>query len=101
MIELNAYELATTCDILKRYIKDGIVLAFGSRCNGEARKYSDLDLAICSNTPLDDLAFANMRADFDDSNLPFRVDIVNWADLDEDFQAAIKQKSVEILNISP
>ncbi|MBN1961148.1 MAG: nucleotidyltransferase domain-containing protein [Deltaproteobacteria bacterium] len=97
MLDLNKNELVIIREILKRYIHDSHVLAFGSRCTGQARKYSDLDLAIYNNISINDLAWANMRADFDESDLSFRVDIINWNDLDEEFRQTIKSTGILIL----
>jgi predicted nucleotidyltransferase len=39
-------------DILCRHVPRHEVWAFGSRARGKAKRYSDLDLAIISDTPL-------------------------------------------------
>lgn len=59
------------------------VIAFGSRVNdwpyGHGSKpYSDLDLAVWPARPRNpgiDLALAELRADLEDSALPWRVDV--------------------------
>ncbi|CAG8821255.1 1131_t:CDS:2 [Gigaspora margarita] len=49
--------------------------AYGSRVKGTARKFSDLDLCYQENIPENILS--HLREDFEESNLPFKVDLVN------------------------
>ena len=60
------------CDHVPRYE----VWAFGSRVKGP---YSDLDLAIISDTPLPLRINAALDGSFSESDLPWRVDGVDWA----------------------
>ena len=55
------------------------VWAFGSRTKFRAEPYSDLDLTIISDTPVPLKLLARMADDFSDSDLPWRVDLVDWA----------------------
>jgi predicted nucleotidyltransferase len=60
--------------------------AFGSRVSewparGVRKKHSDLDIALWGLQPADDLALAHLRADFEDSALPWRVDLSDAQDL--------------------
>jgi predicted nucleotidyltransferase len=41
--------LKMVCNILQKHVPSHEVWAFGSRINGKAKKYSDLDLAIISD----------------------------------------------------
>jgi len=49
--------------------------AYGSRVKGTARKYSDLDLCYQDNIPI--LITRKIKEEFENSNLPFHVEIVN------------------------
>jgi hypothetical protein len=56
---------------------DAAVWLFGSCARGEARQHSDIDIAIL---PLDDLPsgfFAELAADFEESTIPYDVDLVD------------------------
>jgi predicted nucleotidyltransferase len=57
------------------------VRAFGSRVAGNAKPWSDLDLAIVSPERLDLTTLAYLRDDLTESDLPIAVDIVEWRDL--------------------
>ena len=48
--------------------------AYGSRVKGKAEKYSDLDLCYQEEIPLNILS--HISEDFEESDLPFKVDLV-------------------------
>lgn len=61
-------------------------VTFGSRAGGwpfgrGPKPYSDLDIALFGLTPANDLALAHLRADLEESALPWRVDISDVNDL--------------------
>lgn len=89
MIRLNEQELKIVTDILKKYVLNYEVFVFGSRHSGNIHKHSDLDLAIKANDKIDILLLANIRDDFQNSNLPFRVDIVDFNNVSTEFQKII------------
>ena len=62
---------------------------FGSRATGGAQRYSDLDLAIDAGRrlTLDELAILGEA--FGDSDLPFKVDVVDWHSISEAFRDRI------------
>lgn len=76
-------------DILSRHIPGKVVWAFGSRVNGRAKPFSDLDLLIKSNDPIDSVTLFNLKDALSESDLPFRVDIVEWNSISEEFKAII------------
>ena len=57
---------------------DAEAWVFGSRATGRARRYSDLDLAIDAGRPLTLDELARLAEAFRESDLPYRVDIVDW-----------------------
>lgn len=81
-------------EVLKRCVPDYEVWAFGSRVKGRAKPYSDLDLAIVSDQPLPVATMALLRESFDESDLPIKVDVVDWATTSESFRKIIKENKV-------
>ena len=67
------------------------VRVFGSRATGRARPYSDLDLVVVGQGPIDIGILGRMLLDFEDSDLPFTVDVVDWHSADERFRNAISK----------
>lgn len=65
---------------------------FGSRATGRARTHSDLDLAIDAGRPLSLDDFARLSEAFSDSDLPYRVDVVDWNSLEDDFRRVVSRQ---------
>ena len=83
--------------VLREQLAGVPVFAFGSRANGMARKYSDLDLAILSPQPLQLSALRKVREAFEDSDLPICVDLIDWNQADPDFKAAVLPRGTVVL----
>jgi len=96
---INDKELQIVRDILLTHIPKHEVWAFGSRIHKKNLKpFSDLDLAVIGKTPLDSLTYMNLKDTFSESNLPFKVDVLEWTKIDEKFQKII-EKEHEIIQI--
>lgn len=97
MIDLSDQHLQIVTQILKQHLPDCTVLAFGSRVQNNAKKYSDLDLAIVGSERLDRRRIYRLKEAFEDSVLPFRVDIVDWFSLTVSFRGIIT-KCCEVIH---
>ncbi len=89
-LNVTPVELETVLTILARHAPDREVRAFGSRVTGTAKKFSDLDLAVMGETPLPAAALSDMAEEFRESDLPFKVDVVEWATTKEHFRRIIE-----------
>ena len=69
---------------------------FGSRATGNAKEYSDLDLAIMGEEPLSLREVSALDEALGESDLPFKVDIVEWARIDEGFRRIIRGHGVVV-----
>ncbi|MEA2776845.1 MAG: type restriction enzyme subunit [Acetobacteraceae bacterium] len=94
MLDLSPRDLAIVRDILRKHIPDYEVWAFGSRTKGTSRRYSDLDLAIITDAPLSLQVRGDMAEDFSESDLPFRVDILDWATTQDYFRRIVEQDRI-------
>lgn len=72
--------------ILKKY--PFTFYAFGSRAKGKPKKFSDLDLCFIENIPGNVLS--HIDEDFEESDLPYKVDVINWNSCDESFKNLIR-----------
>ena len=93
-VDLRPDHWAIVRDALRRHVPDREVLAFGSRATWTAKDYSDLDLAIMGEEPLSLRASSALDEALVESDLPFRVDIVDWASTDGSFRAIIRRDAV-------
>jgi predicted nucleotidyltransferase len=93
MLDIEERDKAEVLQILNRYLPDIEVRAFGSRVTGRAGKFSDLDLVAMTMHPLTVHTKIALQDSFSDSNLPFTVDIVDWASADENFRIIIQNRN--------
>lgn len=94
--------------ILKQQVPQFEVWAFGSRATGatgvsgvtavkgRAKPCSDLDLAVITREPLSLNQSAALAAAFEESDLPWKVDIVDWAATPEAFRRIIAAEHVVV-----
>jgi predicted nucleotidyltransferase len=77
-------------DVLRAYLPEGArAYVFGSRAHGGARPYSDLDLALEWERPLGLDVIGQIAEGLSESELPFKVDIVDLAVVEPAFRARI------------
>ena len=95
-LDIGPAERRIVIEILQRHVPNVEVLVFGSRATGKAKKFSDLDLCIKAAKPLGlDLSSA-LAEDFAQSDLPWKVDVVDWATTSEGFRKIIEQDCVPL-----
>ncbi len=85
MIDLNPNYLATVKDILAEHVPRCEVWAFGSRVTWMAKDYSDLDLVVVAGEPLDQSILGRLQEAFQESDLPMRVDVLDWHNISQDY----------------
>jgi predicted nucleotidyltransferase len=95
-IVLNQRDWSEVKRILTQYVPEYTVWAFGSRVTGPAKTYSDLDIAILTDQPLSLERMATINDAFDESDLPIRVDVVDWASTSASFREIIRRNYVVI-----
>ncbi|MCC4602421.1 restriction endonuclease subunit S [Xanthomonas campestris pv. badrii] len=83
-------------DILRKHVPQYEVWAFGSRAKWLAKQYSDLDLTIITDQPLSLAVSAALADDFSESDLPWKVDVVDWATTGESFRKIIERDKVVV-----
>jgi len=74
---------------------------FGSRVTGRARRYSDLDLAIDAGRRLTLDEIARLTDAFSDSDLPYKVDLVDWQDINDRWRQIIVAERVALKTAHP
>jgi predicted nucleotidyltransferase len=88
-LALDEAQLAMVTAILARHVPNAVVWAFGSRATGRSKKYSDLDLCIKASHPLSLDVMSALAEDFSESDLPWKVDLVDWHSISDAFKAII------------
>jgi len=99
-IDIRASDLKILQDILRNILpKNAKVWVFGSRVKGTVRRASDLDIAIDVERKLKNKEKSELFHAFEESDLPYKVDVVDLQNIDENFKKIIDQQKV-ILNFS-
>lgn len=93
-IDITPEERAIVLRILNEIVPDRKVWAFGSRVTGKAKPFSDLDLAIMGDEPLSLETRARLEEAFSESDLPWKVDILDQFSSDQAFQGLINPVSI-------
>ena len=97
MLDLKPHELETVRNILNRFVPEAEMIVFGSRIHGTAKPWSDLNLANKAKSALDWKVLEDIKEAFQESELPFRVDILDWNEITDAFRRAIETKGYEYL----
>ena len=95
-VDLRPDHWAIVRSALRLHVPDREVLAFGSRATWTAKDYSDLDLAVMGEEPLSLRTASALDEALSDSDLPFKVDVVDWARIDDSFRAVIRRHAVAV-----
>jgi uncharacterized protein len=96
MVDISKNEMKILIGILEKHVPDCEVWAFGSRLGSDFRKYSDLDIVIKGKESLSFLRMAELRETLQQSDLAFRVDVLDWPGISEDFRKVI-EKEYEVI----
>jgi len=90
MIDLPAEYIDMVKQILA-VLPEVEVRVFGSRVNGKAHTYSDLDLALVAPERIPYNRLGTLKDAFAESDLPIQVDILDWHAIDPTFQKVIER----------
>lgn len=87
MIDIKEKHLNIIREILRKYPYTFYV--YGSRAKKKARKNSDLDLCYKEKIPGE--VISDIKEQFEESDLPFKVDIVSWENMSTTFRKLIER----------
>ena len=90
-VDLTAEQQGIILGLLRTHLPNVTVWAYGSRVRWNARPYSDLDL-VAFTSPGQESQLANLKDAFEESTLPFEVDLLAWDNLPKSFHRRIKQE---------
>lgn len=102
-LDLRPTHLGLLRSLLARELPHAEIWAFGSRVHGNGHEASDLDLvvrnpaALLTPTP----GVAALREALVESNLPIRVDLLDWAELKPHFWLELERAYVVVQAVAP
>lgn len=91
-----AKALAEVRQILREVLRDCkvTIYLFGSWARGEISATSDIDLAIEPHAPLPPGALARLRERFEESHVPYRVELVELTEVDPGFRQRVLAEGI-------
>ncbi|MDE2666436.1 MAG: restriction endonuclease subunit S [Acidobacteriota bacterium] len=95
-IDITTDQRKTVMALLASHLPNTTAWVYGSRVKWTSSPKSDLDLVVFA-TPEQTGQVSNLREAFEESNLPFRVDLFVWDDVPEQFRETIEMEHVVLL----
>ena len=87
-IDISPRDKEILVSLLARYLPHTSVWAYGSRVNGDSRPWSDLDLVVFTKTQ-QKYQLSLLREALEESNLSFRIQLLEWDSLPDNFKTNI------------
>jgi predicted nucleotidyltransferase len=96
VLHLSVRHLEMVRVLLRQYLPDAEVWAYGSRVTGGGHEASDLDLVVRnpSDPEMEMGGLSRLREAFVESNLPIRVELLDWSRIPISFQREIEKEYV-------
>jgi len=94
-IDITPSQMKTLRALLRRHLPGVAAWAYGSRVKGTSRPASDLDLVVFASKDQQP-AVSELREAFEESNLPFRVDLFVWNEVPDKFRKTIEKEHVVV-----
>lgn len=97
MIDLEDRYLQLLREILGQHLPGWEVRLFGSRVRGTAHRFSDIDLVVVGTSAVPEQTLTALRDAFADSDLPYKVDVLDWQSITPEFRRAVEEQGYEVL----
>jgi type I restriction enzyme S subunit len=91
-IDIRPQDWAILRAILRQHLPGHEIWAFGSRVTNRAKPFSDLDLAVMTAEPLPLATRAALAEALSESDLPWMVDVIDWATTSPVFRRIIESQ---------
>ena len=95
-VEITEAQRALILDLLDKHLPNTTAWVYGSRAKGEARPKSDLDMVVFAGHAQSRRVY-DLKEAFEESNLPFRVDVFIWDSMPERFRERVLSDHVVLV----
>ncbi len=97
MFGLEDRHIEFILQVLKENFPDAKFYIFGSRAKGTYKEYSDIDIAVDFNgEKLNTDVLGRTLIQFEDSTLPYEVDVIDLNAIEEKFKNIIQESLIEL-----
>ena len=96
MIDLENKYIEFIKNTINNVLTDVEIYIFGSRVQGVAKKYSDVDIALRSSEMIKFSDILRIKSLFENSIFPYKVDIVNLDSVTPEFLSIIEKDMIKI-----
>lgn len=97
LIDLDPKYLEMIMQIVHKNLPENTkVFLFGSRATNRAKPFSDIDLLIDAGPPLSLAQLSSLNVDFDESLIPYKVDIADSTTINKEFRLAIQDQLIPL-----
>jgi predicted nucleotidyltransferase len=100
MIKIKPEYLKQIKTILRKNASQYEVWVFGSRVTGKSWEYSDIDIALKSESKIEVEIIESLHDIFGESNLPITVDIIDLNSISDEFRKIIEE-NYEVIQKKP
>ena len=101
-VDIRPDHLAIVQEILHVHLPAGFkVWVFGSRANWTTKDSSDLDLAVEGAAKLDHKAMVGLEVAFEESGLPYTVDVVDLKAVSSNFRRIVEDQRIPLPPAAP
>ena len=84
---MNPYlEQIRTCILSELGDQNVSIALFGSRARGDARRGSDVDIAVIAHGRWDERTMVYLREKLEELNVPYKVDVVDFSVVSDEFR---------------
>jgi uncharacterized protein len=83
--------------IIRNHLKfnQAEIILFGSRAEGKTLSSSDYDIALKSEIPIDKSVISQIKEDLENSNIPNKIDLVEYSSVSDALRESIDKKGVK------
>lgn len=97
-IDIESKYLEHVKSIINSHLQDSNlkIYVFGSRVRGNAKKYSDLDVALKAASKIDFNKMSRIEIELEETTIPYKVDVIDLNNISDTFKKCIKNDLVEV-----
>ena len=95
-LDIAPRDLDIALAILAEHAPECEARVFGSRADGTAREFSDIDIALVGDAPLGRDALGVVKEAFQESDMHIRADVLDWHSLSDSFKEIVSRNYIVI-----